>query len=48
VIPAGQRLGVALGVDPANTPADAIPVMYDHPNYPSRLEVDTTTPIEGG
>jgi hypothetical protein len=44
----GNRLGVALSVDPAFTPADAIPVMYDHPNYPTRIEVDTTTPIEGG
>jgi type II secretory pathway pseudopilin PulG len=47
-IPENDRLGVALTVDPANTPADAIPIMYDHPNYPSRLEVDTNTPIEGG
>jgi hypothetical protein len=46
---AQNRLGVALSVDPAiTTPADAIPVMYDHPNYPTRIEVDTTTPIEGG
>jgi prepilin-type N-terminal cleavage/methylation domain-containing protein len=44
---AGQRLGVALSVDAGTTPADAIPVMYDHPNYPTRLEVDTTTPFEG-
>jgi hypothetical protein len=43
-----NRLGVALSVDPAITPADAIPVMYDHPNYPTRIEVDTPTPIEGG
>jgi len=43
-----QRLGVALSVDAGTTPADAIPVMYDHPNYPTRLEVDTTTPFEGG
>lgn len=42
-----DRLGVALSVDPANTPADAIPVMYDHPNYATRLEVDTQTPLEG-
>jgi type II secretory pathway pseudopilin PulG len=48
VIPAGRRLGLGLSVDRANTPADAIPVMYDHPNYASRLEVDTKTPIEGG
>ena len=25
----------------------AIPIMYDHPNYPTRIEVDTTTPIDG-
>lgn len=43
-----DRLGLALSVDPAKTQADAIPIMYDHPNYPSRLEVDTTTPLEGG
>jgi type II secretory pathway pseudopilin PulG len=47
VIPAGNRLGLALSVDRADTSADAIPIMYDHPNYPSRLEVDTKTPIEG-
>jgi type II secretory pathway pseudopilin PulG len=44
-IGAGDRLGVALSVERANTPADAIPIMYDHPLYPTRLEVDTTTPI---
>jgi type II secretory pathway pseudopilin PulG len=43
-----HRLGVALSVDRANTPADAIPIMYDHPNYPSRIEVDTNTPLESG
>ena len=47
-ISAGNRLGLAIMVDPAKTDADAIPIMYDHPNYPSRLEVDTTTPIAGG
>lgn len=47
VIEKDQRLGVALSVDAGTTPADAIPVMYDHPNYPTRLEVDTTTPFEG-
>ncbi len=45
---AGHRLGVALSVDPGNTDAEAIPIMYDHPNYPTRIEVDTTTPTEGG
>ena len=43
-----HRLGVALSVDRGGTPADAIPIMYDHPNYPTRLEVDTSNPIEGG
>ena len=47
-IPAGDRLGLAITVDPAKTDADAIPIMYDHPNEPSRLEVETTTPIDGG
>lgn len=44
-----ERLGVALSVDPGNTDvSEAIPIVYDHPNYPTRIEVDTTTPIEGG
>ena len=47
-IPAGDRLGLALSVERSNTPADAIPVMYDHPNYATRIEVDTNTPIDGG
>ncbi len=47
-IPKDKRLGVALSVERSNTPADAIPIMYDHPNYPTRIEVDTSTPIEGG
>ena len=46
-IPQGERLGVALSVERVNTPADAIPIMYDHPNHPTRLEVDTDDPIEG-
>jgi hypothetical protein len=44
-ISADDRLGVALSVERANTPADAIPIMYDHPNMQTRLEVDTSTPI---
>ena len=43
----GERLGVALSVERVNTPADAIPIMYDHPNHPTRLEVDTDNPLEG-
>ncbi len=46
-IPAGDRLGVALSLEEGTTPA-SIPIMYDHPNYPTRLEVDTTTPFEEG
>jgi hypothetical protein len=42
-----HRLGLALGVN-GNTSADAISLMYDHPNYRSRIEVETPTPIEGG
>lgn len=47
-IPVGRRLGVAISVDRALTPADALPFLYDHPEYPSRLEVDTTTPLDMG
>lgn len=44
----GERLGVAISVEEKNTQTVAIPIMYDHPNYPTRIEVDTNTPIEGG
>jgi hypothetical protein len=47
-IAVGERLGLALGVDAGTTPAEGLQIMYDHPDYASRLEVDTTTPIEGG
>lgn len=47
-IPAGDRLGLALSVDSAKTEAAAISFMYDHPIYPARIEVDTSTPIDGG
>jgi hypothetical protein len=42
-----HRLGVALSVDRENTPV-AIPIMYDHPEYPTRIEVDSQTPLQGG
>ena len=42
-----DRIGVALSVDPAYTPTTAIPIMYDHPNYPTRIEVESSTPLEG-
>lgn len=39
-----HRLGVALSVERSGTEAD-IAIIYDHPNYPTRLEVDTPTPL---
>ncbi|HEU5253317.1 MAG TPA: hypothetical protein VFU16_08350 [Solirubrobacterales bacterium] len=47
-IPTGDRLGIALTVDRSETTGDALAIMYDHPKYPSRIEVDTNTPIDGG
>ena len=47
-IPAGDRLGLALSVERAATPADALSFMYDHPQAASRIEIDTSTPIDGG
>lgn len=44
----GERLGLALSVERAGTQGDAISILYDHPRYRSRIEVDTTTPLEGG
>jgi type II secretory pathway pseudopilin PulG len=46
-IPANARLGVAFTLD-ASTQGDAVSILYDHPRYRSRIEVDTTTPLEGG
>jgi type II secretory pathway pseudopilin PulG len=47
-IPVGDRLGVALSFDRATTQADAVQIMYDHPTYPTRIEVETNTPLDGG
>jgi type II secretory pathway pseudopilin PulG len=46
-VPKEARLGVALSLD-ASTQGDAVSILYDHPRYRSRIEVDTTTPLEGG
>lgn len=43
-----QRLGLALSLERAGTQGDAVSILYDHPNYRSRIEVATTTPLEGG
>lgn len=47
-LPAGDRLGVAISLERKNTPVPAVQLMYDHPQYPARLEVDTNSPIEEG
>ena len=48
-IPAGQRLGFALSTERAGTTFDAgLQVLYDHHKTPTRIEVETTTPINAG
>jgi hypothetical protein len=48
-IATGDRLGVALSAERNNTPPEsALPIMYDDPDRPTRIEVDTSTPIQGG
>jgi Tfp pilus assembly protein PilV len=41
----GQRIGLAIAVRREDTPQDVLEFMYDHPDYPSRLEVKTSTPF---
>jgi hypothetical protein len=41
----GRRLGIALSVDRTTTDVDALQFVYEHHVFPTRLEVDTTTPI---
>jgi type II secretory pathway pseudopilin PulG len=43
----GHRLGVALSLK-GNASADAVGLLYDHPNHRARIEVETSTPIDGG
>jgi Tfp pilus assembly protein PilV len=48
-IPAGQRLGLALSTERAGTTFDAgLQILYDHHKTPTRIEVQTTTPINAG
>ena len=42
---AGQRIGLGLAVRRNDTSGDYLQFMYDHPDFPSRLELETTTPI---
>jgi prepilin-type N-terminal cleavage/methylation domain-containing protein len=46
-IPVNDRLGVAISVERGHTQDEALSFMYDHPDYPSRLEIVTSTPIGG-
>lgn len=39
----GDRLGLALAVDAAGTPGEALQIRYDHPDYESVLQVYSTT-----
>jgi hypothetical protein len=41
----GERLGLAVSVERQNTSADALQVVFEHHIYPTRIEVDTTTPL---
>ena len=41
----GQRVGVEIAVRRNGTTGDVLQFMYDHPEYPSRLEVTTSTPL---
>ena len=36
---------MAISVDRTTTDVDALQFIYDHHIYPSRLEIDTTTPL---
>ena len=46
-IPAGQRLGIALSTERSGTTFDAgLQVLYDHHLTPSRIEVETNTPLD--
>lgn len=45
LIPKDQSLGVAIAIERADTPAEALEFAYDHPGHPSRLEVQTATPL---
>ncbi len=46
-VAAGDRLGLALSVERTGTAEDALGILYDHPTYRSRIEVETTTPLTG-
>jgi hypothetical protein len=47
-VPGGDRLGVAISLEAAKTTSNGLSFMYDHPDRLTRLEVDTSTPLNGG
>jgi hypothetical protein len=44
-LPAGDRLGLAVGVERQGTNGSGLQFMYDAPTYDSRLEVNTTSAL---
>ena len=46
-IPKDDRLGIAISVD-GNSDSGAIPVLFDHPDYRARIEIETPTPLNAG
>jgi hypothetical protein len=46
-VTAAKRLGLAISVERGGSPGD-LQFLYDHPQFDSRLEVNTTTPLGGG
>jgi type II secretory pathway pseudopilin PulG len=45
-VPVNDRVGVAIAMEHDGTPAEAVQLEYDDPDFRSRLEVDTTTPLD--
>ena len=41
----GERVGVAIGLEKSGSPSDQLMFQYDHVDFDSRLEVETTTPL---
>ncbi|HET9154196.1 MAG TPA: hypothetical protein VFN85_08785, partial [Solirubrobacterales bacterium] len=46
-IPTGDRLGLAFSVD-GSSDSGAVPILYDHPDYRARIEIETPTPLNAG
>jgi hypothetical protein len=46
-IPKNDRLGIVLSLS-GSSGAGAVPILYDHPNFRSRLEIETPTPLNAG